>query len=46
MTGSLEARSRLLPEALRPSLARRIALVAMALFYVAFVTAWVWGLAR
>jgi hypothetical protein len=40
----LRVNTRLLPEPLRPSLGRRIALIAMALFYGAFVTAWVWGL--
>jgi hypothetical protein len=42
----LRVNTRLLPEPLRPSRARRVALVAMALFYGAFVTAWLWGLVR
>ncbi len=36
--------TRLLPEAVRPPMWRRVALVAMSLFYGAFVTLWVWSM--
>ena len=35
--------TRLLPEAVRPPMWRRVALVAMSLFYGAFVVLWLWG---
>ncbi|HET6852728.1 MAG TPA: Nramp family divalent metal transporter [Pyrinomonadaceae bacterium] len=38
--------TRLLPVALRPPLWRRLALVALALFYGLFLTMWLWSLAR
>jgi hypothetical protein len=39
----LYVNTRLLPEVLRPPLWRRLALVALALFYAFFLTMWVWG---
>jgi len=41
----LYVNTRLLPVALRPSLWRRLALVALALFYGLFLTMWLWSLA-
>ena len=35
--------TRLLPPEIRPPLWRRAALVAMSLFYCAFVALWLWG---
>jgi len=42
----LYVNTRLLPVALRPPLWRRLALVALALFYGLFLTMWVWSLLR
>lgn len=42
----LYVNTRLLPVALRPPLWRRLALVALALFYGLFLTMWLWSLAR
>jgi hypothetical protein len=41
---SLSANTRLLPVDLRPPMWRRLALVALALFYGVFVTLWLWSL--
>jgi hypothetical protein len=40
----LYVNTRLLPVELRPPMWRRIALVALSLFYGVFVTLWVWSL--
>lgn len=42
----LYVNTRLLPVALRPPMWRRLALVALALFYGLFLTMWVWSLLR
>ena len=42
----LYVNTRLLPVALRPPLWRRLALVALALFYGLFLTMWLWSLTR
>jgi hypothetical protein len=42
----LYVNTRLLPVALRPPMWRRLALVALALFYGLFLTMWLWSLAR
>ncbi len=42
----LYVNTRLLPVALRPPLWRRLALIALALFYALFLTMWLWSLVR
>jgi len=42
----LYVNTRLLPPELRPSLFRRLALIALSLFYGFFVTLWLWSLVK